>query len=432
MVSSIGVMLDHNNRDIVEPVRSTYTEGLSTSEFFSHMYGNRKGMIDKSQSVKDPGALTKQVIVSAAGYRVTMSDCGTSQGLMEPVAGTQALDRYLAEAAPGVGVRNELVTRRVLDAARVKGMTAVKVRSAMTCTAPSGVCARCYGLDEEGKPASVGDHVGIKDTQGLTEPSTQLAMKTFHTGGVSTGKANLSTGFDRVKKLFTMPDTVRDKAVLAETGGRVESIAPNPFGGTLVTVAGVKHRVPVARAVAVRIGDQVVKGARLSDGDIQPQDMLRLNGLRAMQVQLRDDIGRVYSSGGERIHAKTIEVPVRMLTESVRISDAGDHPSLIPGDYSTYGRVDAWNRVNGGKKPVKYVHLLPGSEILPHKSDDWAQRMAHNRISQVLQEGPSMGLRAPLAGGSPFASLVFGKKIEQDPWRSGGLTSGRFHRDTHH
>ena len=422
MVSSIGVMLDHDNRDIPEPVRSTYTEGLSTSEFFSHMYGNRKGMIDKSQSVKDPGALTKQVIVSAAGYRVTMADCGTSQGIME--SGTSALDRYLAEAVAGVGKRNELVTRRVLDAARAKGLTSLRVRSPMTCTAPSGVCARCYGLDEEGKPASIGDHVGIKDTQGLTEPSTQLALKTFHTGGISTGKTTLSTGFDRVKKLFTMPDTVRDKAVLSETGGRVESVGPNPFGGTLVTVAGVKHRVPVNRAVAVRVGDQVVKGQRLSDGDIQPQDMLRLNGLRAMQVQLRDDIGRVYAAGGEKIHAKTIEVPVRMLTESVRVSDAGDHPSLVPGDYGTYGRVDAWNRENAGKKPVKYVHVLPGSEYLPHRSDDWAQRLAHNRITQVLQEAPAMGARAPLAGGSPFAALVFGKKIEQDPWRSGGLTHG--------
>jgi DNA-directed RNA polymerase subunit beta' len=424
MVSSIGVMLDHMNREIPEPVRSTYTEGLKSSEFFSHMYGNRKGMIDKSQSVKDPGALTKQVIISAAGYRVSMIDCGTSQGVMEPVSGTSALDRYLAEPVAGVGSRNELVTKRVLETAKARGATSIKVRSPLTCTAAAGVCSRCYGLDEEGKPASVGEHVGIKDTHGLTEPTTQLAMKTFHTGGVATGKTGLATGFDRIKKLFTMPDTVRDKATLAEIGGRVEAIGPNPFGGTLVTVAGVKHRVPVARKVAVRVGDQVVKGQRLSDGDIQPQDMLRLNGLRAMQTQLRDDIGAVYAAGGERIHAKTIEVPVRMLTESVRISDAGDHPSLVPGDYSTYGRVDAWNRGNPGKKPVRYVHILPGSEFLPHRTDDWAQRLAHNRIGQVLQEAPAMGARAPLQGGSPFAALVFGKKIEQDPWRSGGLTSG--------
>lgn len=424
MVSSIGIMLDHTNKAMPEPVRSTYTEGLSTSEFFAHMYGNRKGMIDKSQSVKDPGALTKQVIISAAGYRVSMTDCGTSQGVMEPVSGPTAMDRYLAEPVPGVGARNELVTRRMLDAARARSVVSVKVRSPLTCTAPSGVCARCYGLDEEGKPASVGDHVGIKDTHGLTEPTTQLALKTFHTGGVATGKTGLATGFDRVKKLFTMPDTVRAKAALAETGGRVESIGPNPVGGTLVTIAGVKHRVAVGRTPTVRVGDQVVKGQKISDGEIQPQDMLRLNGLRAMQLQLRDDIGRVYAAGGEKIHAKTIEVPVRMLTESIRISDSGDHPSLVTGDYTSYGQVDAWNRTNPGKRPVRYTHILPGSEILPHRTDDWAQRMAHNRINQVLQEAPAMAARAPLQGGSPFAALVFGKKIEQDPWRSGGLTSG--------
>jgi len=822
MVSSIGIMLDHTNKPMPEPVRSTYTEGLSTSEFFAHMYGNRKGMIDKSQSVKDPGALTKQVIISAAGYRVVQADCGTMAGVQEPVSGNSALDRYLAEAIPGAAARGELVTRRVLESARSKGLSTVKVRSPLTCVVPNGVCARCYGLNEEGRSPSIGEHVGIKDTQGLTEPTTQLAMKTFHcnhraalvyarrgetvlavsmedlfqlvdspvivdggeeikvvdgwdvydgrwvkmthvrrhapdskmvavtangavticqnnhpvgvwnnnvscifcghhrlktpspasrgkksscalcgkrqdapeqkigqagflspceiepkrvylksvapkldarskppdinpylagmfvaegsvgfrrasasskdkkpyavvisqndgsvkskiasvipagvpvtvcekkfqihslelgkkfdavfgryshskalppdfigyapawlsgylcgvidgdgtikhevdgadsinidttsfelaqqiiiianmlginasmsvstnrkltrnqafrvalrvtrlakgvlsesikvqkieklsqdaivpeeryrlvssvkdvlytddyvydattetgtlyvsgikhhnTGGVATGKTGLATGFDRVKKLFTMPDSVRDKAILSERDGRVESIGPDPFGGTTVVISGVKHRLSTSRRPTVKVGDQVMRGQRISDGSIQPQDMLRLNGLRAMQVQLRDDIGAVYAAGGERIHAKTIEVPVRMLTEKVRISDSGDHPSMVTGDHASYGQVDAWNKANPGKKQVKYVHILPGSEFLPHVSGDWAQRMAHNRINQVIRESAASGAKAPLSGGSPFASLVFGKKIDKDPWAPGGLTSG--------
>jgi DNA-directed RNA polymerase subunit beta' len=424
LVGSVGVMLDHNNKPMPEPVRGTYTDGLTTSEFFAHMYGNRKGMIDKSQSVKDPGALTKQVVVSAAGYRVSSLDCGTMSGVSESCDGVNALDRCSAENVPGLVKRNDFVTSKVLAAFRARGVKTIKIRSPLTCIAASGVCVRCYGLDEEGQAPAIGAHVGIKDTQGLTEPSTQLAMKTFHTGGVATGKASLTTGFDRVKKLFTMPDTVRDKATMAEVSGRVESVAPNPFGGTIVVVAGTKHRLATGRKASVVVGDQVTRGQKISDGDIQPQDMLRLNGLRAMQLQLRDDIGSVYAQGGERLHAKTIEVPVRMLTESVRINDAGDHPSLVPGDYSTYGRVDDWNRGHPGKKPVKYLHILPGSEYLPHRSDDWAQRMAHNRVQQVLQEAPAMAAKAPLSGGSPFASLAFGKRVAQDPWRSGGLTSG--------
>jgi DNA-directed RNA polymerase subunit beta' len=424
MVSNVGVMLDHENKPMVEPVRGTYTEGLNSAEFFQHMYGNRKGMIDKSQSVKDPGALTKQVIVSAAGYRVSEVDCGTMNGINEPTTGTTALDRYLAEPVAGVGTRTTIVTSSVLAAARAKGLKSLKVRSSLTCRSAVGVCARCYGLDEEGKLPPIGEHVGIKDTQGLTEPSTQLAMKSFHYGGVVTGKASLITGFDRVKQLFTMPETVYERGSLAEVGGRVDEIHSLPQGGAVVTIAHKPHRIARARKVTVKVGDHVDKGQQITDGDAHPDDILRLRGLRALQTQLRDNIAAVYAAGGEHIHPKTIEAPVRMLTEVVRISDAGEHPSYVIGDYSTYGKADAWNRENAGKKPVHYTHELPGAEYLPHRSDDWTKRIAHNRIQQVLQEAPAMGSKAPMQGESPFAPLIFGQRIAQDPWSPGGLTHG--------
>jgi DNA-directed RNA polymerase subunit beta' len=174
----------------------------------------------------------------------------------------------------------------------------------------------------------------------------------------------------------------------------------------------------------VKVGDRVEKGQQITDGNAQPQDVLRLRGLRQLQTQLRDDIHDVYAAGGENISHKTIETPVRMLTETVRISDPGDHPSLVTGDYSTYGRVDDWNRRNKGKRPVRYTHQLPGSEYLPHRTDDWAQRMAHNRIQQVLTEAPGMGAKAQVQGQSPFAALITGQRIKKDPWAQGGLTSG--------
>ena len=425
MVSNVGVMMDHENKPMPEPVRGTYAEGLDSAEFFQHMYGNRKGMIDKSQSVKDPGHLTKQVIVSAAGFRVSMVDCGTTNGIMESTSGAMALDRHLAEGIQGVGVKNALVTSAVLSMARAKGLKQIKVRSSLTCRAGVGVCGRCFGLNEEGKLPPVGDHVGIKDAQGLTEPSTQLAMRQFHTGGVAeTGKTGLTSGFDRVKQLFTMPEKLHAKATLAELNGRVDSIHQLPQGGTRVMIAGRLHKVARRRKVTVKVGDQVEKAQKISDGEIQPQDMLRLKGLRALQTQLRDDIHDVYAAGGQNISHKTIETPVRMLTENVRINDAGDHPSFITGDYSTYGLVDGWNRSNASKRPVRYTHHLPGSETMPHRSDDWAKRMAHNRIQQVLTEAPAMGSKSKFQGQSPFAALIYGERIKQDPWAQGGLTRG--------
>jgi DNA-directed RNA polymerase subunit beta' len=421
LVSNVGVMLDHENTPMTMPVKGTYTEGLDSAEYFQHLYGARKGMIDKSQSVKDPGAITKQMAVSATGFRVTTTDCGTKSGIMESTAANDAIDRYLAEKVVGVGSKNALVTSSTLNAARAKGIKKLKVRSPITCEASSGVCARCFGLDEEGKSPAVGDFIGIKEMHGITEPTTQLAMRQFHTGGVmSTGGSGVSS-FDRAKQLFTMPENIGNKAILSELAGRVTDVKANPVGGWFVTVGAKKHKVSRHRKPIVKAGDSVEKGQELTDGHAQPQDILRLRGLRAMQIQLRNDIKDVYSGGGVNIKAKTIETPVKMLTNGVRISDPGDFPGLVPGDYARHSQVESWNKSNPAMKPAQYVHILPGSEQMPHKSDDWVQRMSHNRIKQVLQEAPAMGAESKMTGGTPIAPLIFGKHI--DP-ATRGLTSG--------
>jgi DNA-directed RNA polymerase subunit beta' len=411
LVANVGVMLDHENRPMALPVRGTYTEGLDTAEYFQHMFGARKGMIDKSQAVKDPGALTKQMVVSATGYRVASTDCGTQQGLMMSTTGDDAMDRYLAENITGVAKRNDLVTSTVLAAARRQHIVQIKVRSPITCQVPQGVCVKCYGLTEEGTAAQLGDHVGIRDVQAITEPSTQLALKQFHLGGVATaGKASLTSGFDRAAQLFEMPDSLRGSAVVAEINGRVEKIETSPFGGHLVTVGAKKHRIPRDRVLKVKVGDMVQAGTALTDGPVKPQDTLRLLGLRALQVGLRDDIQRTFADGGVRIKAKAIEPAVKMLTDTVRVTDAGTHPHLVTGDYGSLSQVEAWNRSNPTADPVKFVHELPGSEFLPHRQDDWAHRMAHNRLRQGLQEAAT---QAGTAGGgtSPFASIFFGRQV---------------------
>lgn len=411
LVANVGVMLDHESRPMALPVKGTYTEGLDTAEYFQHMYGARKGMIDKSQAVKDPGALTKQMVVSATGYRVTGMDCGTIQGILESTAGDAALDRYLAENVKGVGKRNDAVTTTLLNKARTLKITDIKVRSPITCRQAQGVCVRCYGLNEEGKPAEIGDFVGIRDVQAITEPSTQLALKQFHLGGVATGKVSLTSGFDRAAQLFEMPESLRGAAVVAEVTGRVERITPSAFGGFEVVVAGKKHRVPRERAMAVKVGDTVRAGDALTDGVIKPQDTLRLRGLRAMQMTLRDDIQKTFAEGGVNLKAKTIEPAVKMLTDTVRVTDAGAHPHLVAGDYASLSQVDAWNRENPGVAHVEFVHELPGSEFLPHRQDDFALQMAHNRLRQSIQNAATMAGSANIKGPSPFAAIFFGKPL---------------------
>ena len=409
LVSNVGVMLDHEARPMALPVRGTYTEGLDTAEYFQHMYGGRKGMIDKSQAVKDPGALTKQMVVSATGFRVAAMDCGTLEGIIEDVSGDAALDRYLAEDVAGVAKRNELITTTMLGAIRGKGVKQVRVRSVLTCRIPRGVCVRCYGLNEDGQPPWIGEAVGVKDSHAITEPSTQLAMKQFHLGGVAQGKATLTSGFQRAAQLFRMPEHIADSAVVSEVAGRVEKITVSPFGGWVVKVGIKDHKIPQAKGLKVKVGDLVQPGQALSDGQVKPQDVLRLQGLRPMQMSLRNDILSTFAAGDVNLKAKTVETAVKMLTDTVRVSDQGDHPHLIVGDYSAMSQVDDWNRKNPGSDKVKYVHDLPGSEFLPHRQDDWAQRMAHNRIRGVLEDAAPSAGSASFAGPSPFASLFFGK-----------------------
>jgi DNA-directed RNA polymerase subunit beta' len=410
MVASVGVLMDHLNRPVEEPVRGTYAEGLDTSEFFTHMLGSRKGMIDKSQSVRGPGALTKQVVVSATRYRVSMPDCGTTEGIDELVSDSSALDRYLAHNVPGVGSRNTVVTSATLSAARNKKLRHLRVRSALSCKAASGVCAKCYGVDEEGRPPDLGSFVGIKDSQALTEPSTQLALKTFHTGGVITAKEGLTTTFDKVQRLFTMPKVVKGSAVLSEVSGVVQSITPTVLGQKEVIVSGKRHKIPRGVDVTVRTGQSVKAGEKLTSGDPMPQDSLRLRGLKNMQLELRDQIRKIYADGGVSIPSKTVELPVKMLTDSIRVVDAGDHPGLVGGDYARFSQVASWNKENKDKSQVSFSHQLPGSEFLPHKSDDWALRMAHNRLEGMLRdEGPAMGYTSSLKDDHPFASLMTGE-----------------------
>lgn len=410
LVANVGVMLDHESRAMALPVKGTYTEGLDTAEYFQHMYGARKGMIDKSQAVKDPGALTKQMVVSATGYRIMTMDCGTQQGVMTNVAKDDCLDRYLAENVGVVAKRNELVTSTLLGRIRASGVKAIKVRSSLTCQSATGVCVKCYGLTSEGQAPNIGDHVGIQDVQAITEPSTQLAMKQFHTGGVASGKASLTSGFDQAAQLFEMPMSLAGAASVAEVSGRVDVVEKSTFGGSTVMISNKTHKIPRGRELKVKVGDLVQAGDALTDGPVRPQDTLRLKGLRSLQTTLRDSIQDTFAMGGVRLKAKTIEPAVRMLTDTVRVTDPGDHPHLVTGDYGSMAQVENWNRTNAGKKPVTYAHELPGSEFLPHRQSDWSHRMAHNRIQQSIVDAAT---QAQVTGGnsSPFASLFFGRKI---------------------
>ncbi len=408
LVGSLGMMMDHRQNVMPEPVRGNYADGLSSSDFFSHMYAQRKGMIDRSQAVSGPGMLSKELTNSATNQKITMVDCGTKNGRMEKVD-RHLIDRVLLTSYAGVPA-NTAIDDTVLSKLQKAKMPKVKVRSILTCEAPTGVCAKCFGIDEFGKFPNVGKNVGVSEIQAITERSVQLPMKSFHTGGVATAEKGLANAFDRALQIFRMPNNLRGKATLAEKTGIVQSIRKSGYGGHIVTIGGKEHTIPKSRELKVKRGQRVKRGDPISDGLVKPQEVLKLRNVQALQSQMRDDLHETFSSAGVKLHKRTYEVPVKMLTEQVRIVDPGDHPGLVAGDYSTLGQVDSWNKKNPAKKPVKYKSILPGSLYAPQHTEDFARRMALGRIQRTLEEGAGMGFKSPRGGkgSSPFADLALG------------------------
>lgn len=749
LVGNLGLMLDHRQKVMSEPIRGNYSEGLSSSEFFSHMYAQRKGMIDKSQSVSGPGMLSKELTNTATTQKVTAVDCGTKNGRMEKVD-RHLLDRVILSNTVGVQP-NTVIDEDVLNKLEKAKAQKVKVRSILTCEQDAGICAKCFGLDEFGKFPPVGRNLGVSEIQALTERSVQLPMKSFHclnrnvflhvrtpdgkvltpthkdlffmlsetpvtgtdweekypvntwevldkdgwtpirkmgrhkknnpmyaiktqtghlivcqanhpimvsddaviceecgqeklavhsqrdwgfctscqncdhsqkvdrdrwlasqpymvraddvkdshvvrilndlpffseegyegtldpyelgffmsevghisaekkmpadflpnatkeqmgdmlsglidgdgcianpsdapkyihidsnsvaivnqvkaicdhlgiwantclttnrektnyqgyvvklyptqeqcenylfssekvkpgefdrecrfesrhlthasvvravhqeedewvydlttesgtfyagqvwnhnTGGVATAESGLANAFDRALQIFRMPNNLRGKATLAEVNGVVSSIRKSGYGGHIVTVGQKEHKVPKSRKLKVKRGQKVKKGDPLSDGVVKPQELMKLKGVNAVQSQMRDDLHETFTSAGVKLDKRTYEVPVKMLTEQVRVLDPGDCDKFVAGDYSTLGKVQSWNKQNVGKEQIKYQNILPGALYAPQKTEDWARRMALGRIKKTLSEGAGMGFKSPRKDTSDFAQLALG------------------------
>ena len=406
LVGTLGLMLDHRQQIMPEPVRGNYAEGLESSEFFAHMYAQRKGMIDKSQSVSGPGMLSKEITNSATTQKITMLDCGTKNGKYHPVD-AHLIDRVLAEPV-GTAMAGSIITSDTMDTIKKSGKDKVKVRTILTCEAHPGICAKCFGVDEHGSLPAIGRNVGVSEIQALTERSVQLPMKSFHSGGVATADKGVSNAFDRTMQILRMPENIKGKATLAEVGGIVEDIRKSGYGGNIIMVAGKEHKAPKGLDVIVKRGDSVKKGDALTSGIVKPQELLKLKGLDAMQDQLTDDLHKTFANAGVKLHKRTYEVTVKAITEQVRVLDPGDCDEFVPGDYTMLAKVKAWNSANTTRRQIKYVTILPGSEYAPTRTDDWARRMALNRIQKTIEDGVGMGFASDRNSTSPFVNLVLG------------------------
>jgi len=426
IVSSPVLVMDAKDRVVPYLIPRSYSEGMDIASYWTSLHGARKGTIQKVQGVRDPGYLSKQIMNSTMNMLVTEKDCKTSGGIWLDVDNADITDRKLAKGARLAGASykaGSLVTPNMLAAAKGAKRKRLFVRSPLRCESDHGVCKTCMGLASGGSDHSIGDNVGIMAGQSIGEPATQLSMNVFHTGGLAKGLGAKSQGtFERLRNVLRLPKTVKDAAPLALTGGVVSKVQRAPQGGEYVTINKVTHYVPGNQKRTVKLRDTVDKGEPLSNGVIDPRDLLPLKGIESVQDYIASELQRVLSTAVP-VRRRNVEVVVKSLTNVTHIDDPGTHPDWIIGDMRPTSVVKGWNKKTKGP-PVLHTPVLKGVDILPlEMQEDWIARLNFQRLSSTLTQAAREGWSSNIHGFHPIPGIAKatefgrGKKALGPEWK---------------
>jgi len=413
-----GLVANPKGEIIARPIKSNFREGLSVLEYFISTHGGRKGQADTALRTADSGYLTRRLVDVSQDVIIREEDCQTERGLTKVIAaegkgGKLAPARNVETAVYARTLASDVVTEdgKVLLEAGVdlgdvnikkllkNGITEVKVRSVLTCEAATGTCAMCYGRSlATGKLVDVGEAVGIVAAQSIGEPGTQLTMRTFHTGGVAGD--DITQGLPRVVELFEARQP-KGKAPIAEASGRVridegdrlrklvivrddgepdlEYTLPRRVRLEWEDAAGVQHSI--ADGVTVQAGEQLYAGTP------DPQDVLRVSGLRKVQEHLVEEVQAVYRTQGAPIHDKHIEIIIRQMLRRITVIESGD-TSMLPGELVDRKLFEAENRqmVTEGKIPAQGRPVLMGITKASLATESWLSAASFQETTKVLTD----------------------------------------------
>ncbi|APE16648.1 DNA-directed RNA polymerase subunit beta' [Mycobacterium sp. WY10] len=415
-----GLVTNPKGEFIPRPIKSSFREGLTVLEYFINTHGARKGLADTALRTADSGYLTRRLVDVSQDVIVREHDCGTERGIIvdlaevqgdtlirDPHVETSAYARTLA--ADAVDAAGNVIVNAghdlgdpAIDALLEAGITSVKVRSVLTCTSASGVCAMCYGRSmATGKLVDIGEAVGIVAAQSIGEPGTQLTMRTFHQGGV-TGGADIVGGLPRVQELFEAR-IPRNRAPIADVAGRVQLEETDKFYKiTIIPDDGSEEVVydKLSKRQRLKVfkhddgserllvdGDHVEVGQQLLEGSADPHEVLRVEGPRKVQVHLVKEVQEVYRAQGVSIHDKHIEVIVRQMLRRVTIIDSGA-TEFLPGSLTERSEFEAENRrvVAEGNEPAAGRPVLMGITKASLATDSWLSAASFQETTRVLTD----------------------------------------------
>ncbi|MCW3491076.1 DNA-directed RNA polymerase subunit beta' [Dethiobacter alkaliphilus] len=411
-----GLMADPTGRIIDLPIKANFREGLTVLEYFISTHGARKGLADTALKTADSGYLTRRLVDVAQDVIVREIDCGTQQGitvseirdgseviedLHDRINGRYAMaDLFDPEEGTLLVAKNEFIDEDKADEILAKGIEEIHIRSVLTCKTRHGVCVRCYGRNlATGRIVDVGEAVGIIAAQSIGEPGTQLTMRTFHTGGVAGD--DITQGLPRIEELFEARKP-KGLAVITEVDGSVEitearqrrEVQVTPEHGETKT-----YPIPYGSRLKVKNGDHVEAGQELTEGSVNPHDLLKVKGPRGVQVYLLQEVQRVYRLQGVDINDKHIEVMIRQMLKKIKVEEAGDS-DLLPGglvDSFIFDEVNEAIVANGGE-PAEARPLLLGITKASLATDSFLSAASFQETTRVLTEAAIKGKNDPLLG----------------------------------
>jgi DNA-directed RNA polymerase subunit beta' len=421
-----GLMANASGHTIEIPITSNFREGLSVLEYFTSTNGARKGLADTALRTADSGYLTRRLVDVSHNVIVREVDCGTNEGIevrafadgkevIEPlklrIIGRAALMDILDKKGNVIVEAGQEILEEDADRIDKSGIESVAIRSVMTCKSKYGICAKCYGRNlATGEGVNIGEAVGITAAQSIGEPGTQLTMRTFHTGGVA--GSDITQGLPRVEELFEARKP-KGLAEICEADGTVVSIETRKDNKIEVKIRGEEERayiVPYGARMKVSKGDFILAGDPITQGPLNPHDILRLNGVEGVYQYLLKEVQRVYKNQGVDINDKHVEVIVSQMLSKYKIEESGD-TDLLPGGLYSQFELEAANLLveAADKEPAKAKRVLLGITKASLATNSFLSAASFQETTRVLTDAAIKGKTDYLLGLKE--NVIIGKLI---------------------
>ena len=442
LVGMRGLMSNPKGETIELPIKSSFREGLTASEFFISTHGARKGSTDTALKTADSGYLTRRLVDVAQEVIVTEDDCGTDQGFVvtelyntsDNSVIVPLYDRLVGRYSQkdivhpetgetlvkAVEMIDEAIAKNITDA----GIKEVEIRSIFGCKAKNGICRKCYGRNlATGEQVELGEAIGIMAAQSIGEPGTQLTMRTFHMGGVA-GGADITQGLPRIQELFEARNP-KAKSIISEIDGEVSNIIDNN-GRAEVVVSNLletkSYLTPYGAKLRVSVGDEVSIGSKITEGSIDPKELLAVADVKAVENYILKEVQKVYRLQGIEISDKHIEVIIHQMLKKMRIVEGGDTGAL-PGTHINVQKFTELNKeaLKAGKHPAVARPILLGITKASLETESFLSAASFQETTKILTDAAIKGKVDELRGLKE--NVIIGKLLPAGTGLRGPLKS---------